>query len=267
MVAIITHYNIATLINGNAVRTAERGERAPAVGVPHSPAPCERAHNATGRHYADTVVTEVRNDHEAVTRVHGHAARTIERSACAGAVGKRARPAPRERGHHTARCDFADAVVAAVRDNDVAAAFHGHAGRATERSACAGAVGKRARPAPSERGHHTARCDCADAVVAGVRDNHVAGRIDCYALRGVERSARTGAVGKAGSTAPRKRTHQAPRGHFADAIIEWIRNENITPRVDGHTGRIIEPSARAGSVGEPRQPAPRKRSYNSGKWL
>jgi hypothetical protein len=74
------------------------------------------------------MVSCVSNDY-VVAAVYGHACRKVERRVNAIAVRKHARPVSRERDHHTVWCDFADAVVHMVCNNDVTAAVHGHAGR------------------------------------------------------------------------------------------------------------------------------------------
>jgi hypothetical protein len=66
-------------------------------------------------------------DKHVVAFVQGYAEKVVERSTGADAVGKRGQPAPSERGHHTAPCDSADAVISEVRDKNVSTAVHSHA--------------------------------------------------------------------------------------------------------------------------------------------
>jgi hypothetical protein len=170
------------------------------------------------------------------------------------AVGKTDAAASKGSYHATGR-HSADAVVAKVRDNDVAAAVHRHAVRSSERSARAGAVGKRGRPAPSKRCHNAARCDFADAVVVKIRDINVAARVDGHAAQLVKLCIRADAVRKP-VPATRKCGYHASGRHATDTVRVRAPNENIADPVDGHALGAPEAGVRANAVGKPGRATP-----------
>src|SRR5262249_44692712 len=129
-------------------------------------------------HFADGVVARVR-DEEVTVRVHGHVGRGVQLGGGSGAAG-----APVAGGAVTGDLDefgcglyhLADAVVARVLDEDVAAVFHGHrvgppqlgGGRGPAVAAVAGGIVTGDRDDVARGLHHLA-----DDVVARVRDEEI----------------------------------------------------------------------------------------------
>ena len=150
---------------------------------------------------------------------------------CGRAVLMARRAVARERGHGAAAMadrDFADAVVAAVRDVDGAVGAARDEARVLELGRRPGAV-RKPRHATREGVHGAVRhADDPDAVVECVRDDDV-DRLgtDGYALWFVERGLGAGAVAVARLAHPCTSRHLPARGDLADPVVARVGNVQV----------------------------------------
>jgi hypothetical protein len=85
-------------------------------------------------------------------------------------------------------------------------------------------------------------------VVVTINNKHVPGRVRRNAGWVGEGSANARAVGKRGDSVPRKIAHQPIGGHFAQAVVEGVRNKHGAAAVNRDTAGVEKGGACAGAV-------------------
>ena len=254
VVAAVRHVDVASTVQRDPSRRVQvRTRGGPAVlrrGVTGR-AGARHRRDGPGRDFTHPLIRAVA-DVEVAGAVHHEPARVLQRRTRGGAAvpGKGARAVARHRRDGAGRVHPADAVVAAVRNVEVAGRVHGQQGGVVQ----GGASGRPAVLGPRVTGRAGARHrrddaggrrDFADALVRLIRNVEVARAVHRHPVRGVQggRDGQPTVLGRRVTRragARHRRDKPGRRRDLADALVGGIRNVDVARRVHGDRGRLVQ---------------------------